>query len=82
VACTGAASSVLISPRVRAVDVEDSQLELLARGWRKGLATSTATAIHTFLADQAQTYAPATVSVRYRVFQQFFKWLRDPSRRN
>jgi integrase/recombinase XerC len=34
-------------------------------------------AVEEFLADQAERYKPAAVSVRYRALQQWFRWLVD-----
>jgi integrase/recombinase XerC len=53
----------------------DSLTLLVDHASAKRLADLDRAVIREFLADQAQRHAPATVSVRYRALQQFFKFL-------
>jgi integrase/recombinase XerC len=53
----------------------DSLSALIDHAAAKTLDDLDRAAIRAFLADLTEQYAPATVSVRYRALQQFFKWL-------
>jgi site-specific recombinase XerD len=53
----------------------DSVTALVDHAAAKDLDDLDRAAIREFLADLTEQYAPATVSVRYRVSQQFFRWL-------
>jgi len=55
----------------------DSLAQLAAFARASGLAELDRVAVQSFLAELAASYAAASVSVRYRALQQFFRWLED-----
>jgi site-specific recombinase XerC len=51
--------------------------QLVGHAGANGLADLSRSAVRAYLADQADRYKPATVAVRFRSLQQWFRWLVD-----